>query len=127
MRKRRVLIAAVGCLIAALCFLGAYSLEMQHRANRLLRIYYEFSERGKPPSLEEIRKAFGSDLQQLGPCSHDGCGYEVNVSNGLLHMLHIAPYTNLRTQFWEEKGNMQSNSVYFYSISKIRRQFRRCP
>jgi hypothetical protein len=116
MRKGRPIIAAACCLIAGLCFIGAYSFELQHRANRLVRICYEFSERGKPPSLEEIRTAFGSDLQQLGPCSHDGCGYEVNVSNGLLHTLRIAPYTNLRTQFWEEKGGMQSNNVYFYSV-----------
>jgi hypothetical protein len=81
-----------------------------------VRVCYEFSERGKPPSLEEIRNVFGSDLQQLGPCSNDGCGYEVNVSNGLLHAFHLVPYTNLRTQFWEQKGIMQSNSVYFDTI-----------
>ena len=117
MRKVRfVTIAAVCSLIAGLCFIWAYSLELEHRANRLVRLCYEFSERGKPPSLEEIRNAFGSDLQQLGPCSNDGCGYEVNVSNGLLHAFHLVPYTNLRTQFWEQKGIMQSNSVYFYTI-----------
>jgi hypothetical protein len=116
MRKSRLIVAAVCCLIVGLCFLGTYSLELQHRANRLVWICHQFSQRGKPPSLKEVREAFGSDLQQLGPCSHDGCGYEVNVSNGLLHTLHITPYTNLRTQFWEEKGIMQSNSVYFYSI-----------
>jgi hypothetical protein len=116
MGKHRLIIAAVSCLIAGLCFLWAYSLEVQHRANRLVRICYRFSEHGKAPSLEEIRKAFGSDLQQIGPCSHDGCGYEVNVSNGLLYRLRIAPYTNLRTQFWEEKGIMQSNSVYYYTM-----------
>lgn len=115
MRRGRLFIAAVCCLIAGLCFLGAYSLELQRRANRLVRISYEFSERGSPPSLDEIGKAFGSDLQQLGPCSNDGCGYEVNVSNGLLHAFHLVPYTNLRTQFWEQKGIMQSNSVYFYT------------
>ena len=116
MGKRRPIIAALCCLIAGLCFLWAYSLEVQHRANRLVRICYEFSDRGKAPGLEEIRKAFGSDLEQLGPCSHDGCGYEVNVSNGLLYKLRIVPYTNLRTQFWEQKGIMQSNSIYFYSL-----------
>src|SRR5579864_2869401 len=115
MRKVRfVIVAAVGSLIA-LCIIWAYSLELEHRANRLVRVCYEFSERGNPPSLEEIRNIFGSDLKQLGPCSNDGCGYEVNVTNGLLHALHLAPYTNLRTQFWEEKGVMQSNSVYFYT------------
>ena len=81
-----------------------------------MRVCDEFSERIRPPSLEEIRNVFGSDLQQLGPCSNDGCGYEVNVSNGLLHAFHLVPYTNLRTQFWEEKGVMQSNSVYFYTM-----------
>jgi hypothetical protein len=34
----------------------------------------------------------------------------------LLHAFHLVPYTNLRTQFWEEKGVMQSNSVYFYTM-----------
>lgn len=117
MRKVRfVIIATVCSLIAGLCFIWAYSLELEHRANRLVRACYEFSERGKPPSLEEIRDVFGSNLQQLGPCSNDGCGYEVNVSNGLLHAFHLVPYTNLRTQFWEEKGIMQSNSVEFYTM-----------
>jgi hypothetical protein len=117
MRKSRfVIITAVCWLITGLCFLHAYSLHLERRANRLVRVSYEFAERGKPPSLDEIRNAFGSDLQQLGPCSHDGCGYEVNVSNRLLHTLHLAPYTNLRTQFWEVKGIMQSNSVYFYTM-----------
>ncbi len=117
MRKVRfAIIAAVCSLIAGLCVICAYSLELEYRANRLVRVSYEFSERGKPPSLEEIRNVFGSDLQQLGPCSNDGCGFEVNVSNGLLPAFHLMPYTNLRTQFWEEKGIMQSNSVYFYSM-----------
>jgi len=117
MRKVRfAIIAAVCSLIAGLCFIWAYSLELEHRANRLVRVCYEFSERIRPPSLEEIRNVSGSDLQQLGPCSNDGCGYEVNVSNGLLHAFHLVPYTNLRTQFWEEKGVMQSNSVYFYTM-----------
>ena len=113
---RFAIIAAVCSLIAGLCFIWAYSLELEHRANRLVRVCYEFSERIRPPSLEEIRNVFGSDLQQLGPCSNDGCGYEVNVSNGLLHAFYLVPYTNLRTQFWEEKGVMQSNSVYFYTM-----------
>jgi hypothetical protein len=117
MRKVRfAIIAAVCCLIAGLGFLESYSLDLEHRANRLVRASYEFSERGKPPSLEEVRNVFGSDLQQLGPCSNDGCGYEANVSNGLLHAFHLVPYTNLRTQFWEEKGVMQSNSVEFYTM-----------
>jgi hypothetical protein len=117
MKKIRfVIIATVCCLIVGLCFIEAYSLHLEYRANRLVRVCYEFSERGKPPSLEEIRNVFGSDLQQLGPCSSDGCGYEANVSNGLLHAFHLAPYTNLRTQFWEEKGVMQSNSVEFYTM-----------
>ena len=115
-KVRFVIIATVCCLMVGLCFIGAYSLHLEHRANRLVRVCYEFSERGKSPSLEEIRNVFGSDLQQLGPCSNDGCGYEANVSNGLLHALHLVPYTNLRTQFWEEKGVMQSNSVYFYTM-----------
>jgi hypothetical protein len=117
MRKIRfVIITAVCCLIAGLCFLQAYSVHLERRANRVVRASHEFAERGKPPSLDEIRNAFGSDLQQLGPCSHDGCGYEVNVSNRLLYKLRLAPYTNLRTQFWEVKGIMQSNSVYFYTM-----------
>ena len=116
MRKVRFVIIAAVCSLIALCFIWAYSFELEHRANRLVRVCYEFSERGKPPSLEEIRKIFGSGLQQLGPCSNDGCGYEVNVSNGLLHAFQLVPYTNLRTQFWEQKGIMQSNSVYFYTI-----------
>src|SRR5215470_5612291 len=117
MRKVRIaIIAAVCSLIIGLCIIWAYSLELEHRANRLVRVCYELSKRGIPPGLEEVRNVFGSDLQQLGPCSNDGCGYEVNVSNGVLHALHLAPYTNLRIQFWEVKGVMQSNSVYFYTI-----------
>src|SRR5258706_10590220 len=106
MRKVRFVIIAALCPLIALCFIWVYSLELEHRANRLVRACYKFSARGKPPSLEEIRNIFGSDLQQLGPCSSDGCGYEVNVSNDLLHSLRLVPYTNLRTQFWEEKGIM---------------------
>jgi hypothetical protein len=117
MRKVRfAIIVAVSSVVVGLCFIWAYSVELEHRAHRLVRGCYELSERGIPPSLEEVRNVFGSDLQQLGPCSNDGCGYEVNVSNGVLHALHLAPYTNLRTQFWEVKGVMQSNSVYFYTI-----------
>jgi hypothetical protein len=115
-RVRFAIITAVCCLITGLCVIWAYSLELKFRANRLVRVCYEFSERGKPPTLEEIRNALGSDLQQLGPCSNDGCGYEVNVSNGLLHAFRLVPYTNLRSQFWEEKGIMQSNSIYFYTM-----------
>jgi hypothetical protein len=116
MRKVRFVIIAAVCSLIALGFIWAYSFELEHRANRLVRVCYELSERGKPPSLEEIRNVFGSYLQQLGPCSNDGCGYEVNVSNGVLHAFHLVPYTNLRTQFWEQKGITQSNSVYFYTI-----------
>src|SRR5215469_12725488 len=103
-----VSVAAVGFLIA-LCFIWAYSLKLEHRANRLVGVCYEFSERGNPPTLEEIRHVFGSDLQQLGPCSNEGCGYEVDVSSSLLHALRVTPYTNLRAQFWEKRGIMQSN------------------
>lgn len=117
MKKLRIaIIAATCCLVAGLCFFEAYSLSVRHRANRLILISREFSQRGKPPTLGEIRSAFGSDLQQLGPCTYDGCGYEANLSNRLLHALHLAPFTELRTQFWEEKGVMQSNSIYFYAM-----------
>ena len=117
MRKVRfAVIASVCSLIAGLCFIWAYSLELEHRADRLVRFCYELSQHGTPPSLEEIRNVFGSDLHQLGPCSNDGCGYEANVSNGVLYALHLVPYTNLRAQFWQEKGIMQSNSIYFYSM-----------
>jgi hypothetical protein len=113
---RFTIIAALCCLVAGLCFLEAYSLLIRRRADYLLRVDYEFAQRGKPPTLDEIRKAFGSDLQQLGPCTQDGCGYEVDLSNRLFHALHVAPYTVLRLQFWEQKGVMQSNSVDFYAM-----------
>lgn len=115
-KVRLAIIASVGSLILGLCFIWAYSLELEHRANRLVRACYELSEHGRPPTLAEIRKVFGSDLQQLGPCSNDGCGYEVNVSNGMLYALHLVPYTNLRTQFWDAKGVMQSDSIYYYTM-----------
>ena len=117
MRKARVaIIAAVCSLAAGLYIIWGYSVKLEHRANRLVRVCYEFSEPRKPPSLAEIRDVFGSNLQQLGQCTHEGCGYEMDVSNDLLHALHVVPYTNLRAQFWQEKGIMKSNSVEFYSM-----------
>src|SRR4051794_19586316 len=110
------LVTVLSCLFVVWCLLEVYSLRVKQRANHLIRATYEFSERRNPPRLEEIRQAFGSALQQLGPCTRDGCGYEVNVSNRLLYRLHLAPYTNLRTQFWEEKGVIQSNSVQFWTL-----------
>src|ERR1700731_1728917 len=111
--QRVVLFAALIALLA-ICTLGIYSCELKPRADYLVRTSYELSQRDNPPSVEEVRQRFGSDLKQPSPCMSDGCGYDIVISNRLLAALYLAPYTALRSEFWAKNEVMQSNNLLLW-------------
>jgi len=113
---RRIALFSILIVLLAVGALGFYSYELKRRADNLVRISYELSERENPPTVEEVRQQLGSSLTQPKPCIPDGCGYDVLISNRILSRLHLAPYTALRSSFWATNGIIQSNDLDFWTM-----------
>jgi hypothetical protein len=115
---RVVLFAALIALLAV-CALGIYSRELKQRADYVVRTSYELSQRDNPPTVEEVRQRFRSNLNQPNPCTSDGCGYDFVISNRVLAALHLVPYTALRSEFWAKNEVMQSNDLVLWGPSYV--------
>jgi hypothetical protein len=59
----------------------------------------------------DIRQRFGNGLR--GECVGSECSYTITVSNRLLAVLHIVPYTELRSYFWTRDGVVLVNMLIY--------------
>jgi hypothetical protein len=97
------------------CTLAAYAHYLRYRADDLLRISFELAQQRRPPTTQQLRQRFGSAMQESNICTPEGCGYDVLVTNRILAILHLAPYTALESSFWLERDVLQSNDVKFWT------------
>src|SRR5438105_6586174 len=106
-------IATVGILIALplVSALVMYSAWLDHAVAKTVRVSYELLQREPTPTLEDLRRQFGGELQQSAACSFAGCGYDITLSNHTLAQLHLAPYTALRSAFWVRDGVLEENTL----------------
>ena len=117
---RRSAAVVVGLALAAVCTIGTYSYELKRHADEVVRIAYELSQQGKPPTTQQLQQRFGTALRQPDPCIENGCGYELLLSNRILATLHLAPYTVLRAHFWATNGVVDENSLEFWTVPSQR-------
>lgn len=112
-------LAVVG-IVLALVFLGAvviYSNRLLRSAEKVVRVSYELSQREHPPTVDDIRQQFGTQLKQPAACTGSGCGYEVTLSNRVLAETHLAPYTALRSSFWARGDVLDENVLELWTVS----------
>jgi len=102
-------------ILLSLGALGIYSHQLKRSADKVVRVSYELSQREHPPTLDEIRQQFGSQLKQPDPCQASGCGYEVTLSNRVLADIHVAPYRALRSYFWAKDGVLEGSMLVFWT------------
>jgi hypothetical protein len=88
-----------------------YSTWLDHKAAKTIRLSYELVQREPSPTLDDLRRHFGGDLQQSATCSSAGCGYEITLSNRILAQVHLAPYSALRSAFWVKDGVLEENTL----------------
>lgn len=112
-QRLSVFVAVLAVLsVAAMCI---YSYRLRRRADDLVRSAYEFSQKREPPTVEEVRQRFGNALEQPSPCTANGCGYQVLLSNRVLAVPRLTPYAVLRSSFWAKDGVIESNLLEFWS------------
>jgi hypothetical protein len=99
---RRSSIAIAVVVLIACGFLLWYRHVLDKRAQVILRAAFELSEK-QAPTLSDIHKYFGRELR-VEECRPSDCVYRVAVSNRLLAVLHLAPYTEMESHFWVRNG-----------------------
>jgi hypothetical protein len=116
-------LVALGSILILLVVgvLGLYLHQLKRSADNVVHVSFELSQRGNPPTLDEIRRQFGPQLKQTDPCIASGCQYEVMLSNQVLAEIHLAPYTALRSAFWVKDGIVESNSMEFWTAGSQHR------
>jgi hypothetical protein len=72
---------------------------------------YELAQAKQTPSMADIRQRFSSGLRD--ECVGSECTYTVTVSNRVLAVLHIAPYTELQSYFWTRDGVLLENMLNY--------------
>ena len=115
---RRLAIAVPLMLLIACGSLFFYGHLLNKRAQVIVRAGYELSEK-QAPTVSEIQAYFGHQLR-LEECRASDCSYGVEVSNRVLAGLHLAPYTEMKSQFWVRDGIVLINALT-YSITVNRR------
>jgi hypothetical protein len=103
--------------LLAVCASGIYLYCVKRNANSVVRIAYELSLNGRPPTIQELRQRFGSALRQPDPCAPDGCGYDLFVSNRFLAAIGLIPYTALRSNYWVKNGVVYANRLEFWTVT----------
>ncbi len=116
---RRGIIVAIVSGLLLIGVLGAYSHRVEHRAERIFRISYEFSTKDHAPTLDDLRQQFGPDLKQPDPCMAWGCKYEVTLTNRLLATIHLSRPTALSSSFWVKDNVVQENVVELWTINRV--------
>ena len=118
MMTRRSLITLVGLAVLALSALAVYAYDLRRRADDLIRISFELSQRRNPPTTQELRRLFGGSLKQSNICEHDGCGYDVELNNRILAILRLTPYASLTSSFRLAGDVLKSNDVQFWTRAR---------
>jgi hypothetical protein len=113
---------SVLCVVIA-ALLGAsavsiYRFKLKRSAEDVVRVSYGLSLQRQPPTVQELRERFGRALRQPDPCTPDGCGYDVFLSNLSLAEVHLLPYTALRSSFWAKNGVVESNSLELWTTTR---------
>ncbi len=110
LRRWSVLCLAFTALLGAIA-VSIYRFQLRRSAEDVVRASYGLSLQRRPPTVQELRERFGRALQQPNPCTADGCGYDIVLSNLSLAELHLLPYTALTSSFWAKNGVVESNSL----------------
>ena len=86
---------------------------------------YELAQAKQTPSMADIRQRFSSGLRD--ECVGSECTYTVTVSNRVLAVLHIAPYTELQSYFWTRDGVLLENMLnYTTTVNRDHRVVSMC-
>jgi len=101
-RRLTIALAAIGAVAFGSLFLYVHFLN--ERAKMMVQTAYELSDQKQIPTLADIREHFGNELKQLDGCTASECGYTVVLSNRVLAVLHIIPYTEMKSYFWVRDG-----------------------
>lgn len=107
---RSLIAIAVAVLIACGSLLW-YRHVLNKRAQVIVRAAFELSEK-QTPTLPDIQKHFGPDLR-VEECRASDCAYRVAVSNRVLAVLHLAPYTEVESHFWVRNGLVLMNMLNY--------------
>jgi hypothetical protein len=81
------------------------------RARFIAETAYELAQAKQTPTVTDIRQRFGNVLPD--ECVGAECSYTVTVSNRLLALLHIVPYTELQSYFWTRDGVILENMLNY--------------
>lgn len=92
-------------------FLLWYGYVLNKRAQVILRAAFELSEK-QAPTLSDLQKHFGQELR-VEECRASDCAYRVAVSNRVLAVLHLAPYTEMESHFWVRNGVVLMNMLNY--------------
>jgi hypothetical protein len=106
-----------GLVLAMLagCIFGVYSYRLKRSADAIVGVAYELSGKEQPPTLQDVRQRFGSELKQPDPCTAYGCGYQIMVYNRVLAAVHL-PYAVLKSYFWARNGVIDDNRLEFWTV-----------
>jgi hypothetical protein len=89
------------------------------RARFIARTALELAQAKKTPTVTDIRQRFGNVLPN--GCVGSDCSYTVTVSNRLLALLHIVPYTELQSYFWTRDGVILENMLnYTTTVNRVK-------
>ena len=115
---------AIACFLLVLlvgCSLAIYSIWLDHKAAKIIRLSGELLQRDSLPTIENLRQQFGGQLQQSSACSVAGCEFDIKLSNHILALFHLAPYTALRSAFWVRDGVLEENSLEVWTMTSRER------
>jgi hypothetical protein len=105
---------AIAVALAAFIACGSvfwYLHLLTKRARFIAGTAYELAKAKQTPSVADIRQRFGSGLRD--ECVGSECSYTVTVSNRVLAVLHVAPYTELESYFWTRDGVVLENMLNY--------------
>ena len=108
---RRLLVAVT---LAALIVCGSvfwYLHFLAKRARFIAETAYELAQARQTPTVKDIRQRFG-DVRP-DQCVGSECSYTVSVSNRILALLHLVPYTELQSYFWTRDGVILENMLNY--------------
>jgi hypothetical protein len=112
---RRFAVFAVVLTLLAVGASGIYLYRVKRNADSVVRIAYELTLNGRPPTIQELRQRFESALRQNDPCTPDGCDYDLFVSNRVLATIGLIRYATLRSSFWVRNGVLDTGGLEFWS------------
>jgi hypothetical protein len=121
MRRSMILSVLLGLLAIAvigISAIGIYSYHLKRTADDAVKAVYEFSNRQHPPTIQEVRRRFGSALRQPDPCIAEGCGYDLLLSNRILAATHLVPYAALRSYYWTRNGIVDQSGLEFWTTAR---------